>query len=124
MAGFGIFQRLGEVQGRQLAEGRSWTTEHGDRLVANAGDWWVWTTSPSRGRSVGPQAFARTYHLIADDRYERVGTVTARQAQTREPVVTDEGVSYAEPGDWIVSEGGATWPVPESQFLRTYTPLE
>ncbi|SHJ61549.1 hypothetical protein SAMN02745244_02897 [Tessaracoccus bendigoensis DSM 12906] len=118
----GTFWRIGEVHAERLAEPRSWHTESGDALRGEAGDWWVWSDDPKNrdGRSVKPEAFARTYRLIEGDSYERIGSVHARQVLARERVETDEGTAHAQPHDWVLTEGDATWPVSEKGFEKLY----
>ncbi|HMR47757.1 MAG TPA: NAD(P)-dependent oxidoreductase [Arachnia sp.] len=118
----GRFWRIGEVHAERLTEPRSWTAAGGEELHAEAGDWWVTSLDPEQpdGRSVRPEAFARTYAPLDGDRYERVGSVHARQVMERERVETHEGTAYAEPRDWVIRDGEATWPVSEESFKTLY----
>lgn len=61
----GTFKRTGTARAVRLDAPRTWTSNKGDRLQAQAGDWWV-MTGEGRSldeRSVDPGSFARTYGL-------------------------------------------------------------
>ncbi|MBK7822368.1 MAG: hypothetical protein IPJ61_15230 [Tessaracoccus sp.] len=122
----GRFRRVGRVRAMRLTAPRSWATARGDELRGEAGDWWVQADDDTdrEGRSVTPEAFARTYLHLEGDRYERVSTVHARQVRTREVIPTTEGPSTAEPGDWVITDDvGVTWPVPADGFATLYQPV-
>ncbi len=122
----GRFRRVGRVRAARLAEPRVWSTARGDELRGEADDWWVRADEEleREGRSVTPEAFARTYAHIEGDRYERVSTVHARQVLEREVVQTSEGLSTAEPHDWVITdEAGVSWPVPARSFESLYSPV-
>ena len=119
----GTYWRIGDVHARRLTEGRSWTTARGDELTAEAGDWWVRSVDPKRpdGRSVKPEAFERSYRQIEGDRYERTGSVRARQVLVPELVRTSERPAHADVHDWVITDDhGSTWPVSEESFERLY----
>ncbi|HMR47881.1 MAG TPA: hypothetical protein PKE40_01300 [Arachnia sp.] len=115
-----------EVRATRLTAPRTWVSTAGDRLTAEAGDWWVVTGDRKHPdvRSVKPDAFARTYALIEGNRYKRVGEVSARQVLEAEVVETSEGPATAQINDWIITDAaGARWPVPADRFKDLYTPV-
>lgn len=119
----GTFWRVGKVHAERLTAPRSWTTANDDMLQAQVGDWWVWSTDSEKsdGRSVKPDAFARTYKLIDDDLYQRTGSMYVEQVMELTKVQTAEGTACAEPHDWVVTDDdGATWTVPETAFEDLY----
>lgn len=118
------FQRKGEVQARQLSEPVDWTTERGDVLHGELGDWWV--TSPDGAvRTVAAADFAETYAHIEGDRYQRFGVFQARRAVEVEVIPTPEGTATAHPGDWVVTDpNGNSWPVPDPVFRAGYQPVD
>lgn len=114
------YRRTGEVRAEQRCEPWQWTTETGEKMRAQAGDWMV-TDDAGRERSVAADIFEATHKQIGPGRYERTGVFLARQAVTAETVVTAEGDALARQGDWIVQgQFGERWPVPADQFLATY----
>lgn len=122
----GTFKRNGKARAVRLDAPRTWTSNKGDRLQAQAGDWWV-MTGEGRSldeRSVDPESFARTYELIGGSTYERKGEVEARQVLEEETVETREGAAIARFRDWIVTDdAGASWPVPGHAFGNLYEPV-
>ncbi len=114
------YRRAGTVTARRLTQAQTWTTDSGDVLQAQAGDWWV-VGVDGRGRSVQPDAFEVTYQAVGGDTFRRVGTVRARRVERREVVQTVEGPATAEPGMWVVTDdAGRSWPVPDAEFRRGY----
>lgn len=117
------FRRRGTVSAQRLAKQRSWTTERGDVLDAQEGDWWV-VDDAGVGRSVKPEAFAASYLEVSPGRFRRVGLVSARRATVEEVVATLEGTALAEPGMWVVTgPDGDSWPVPDEVFRAGYEAL-
>lgn len=114
------FHRRGEVDAVQIDQQWTWTTDDGDTMTAEPGDWKV-TDDSGAVRSVAADVFARSYREIGAGRYARTGMFRARQATAEETIDTLEGTATAHPGDWIV-EGvsGEQWPVPRAQFERSY----
>lgn len=108
---------------RMVEEPETWTTPSGVVLLAEVGD--VLLSDGERKWSIRPQSFRDTYTHVADDIYERVGTVDARPAVVGEVVTTQEGVAVAAAGEWLVTDArGHSWLVPEVVFARSYVPLE
>ena len=119
------FRRRGTVTALQRGEKWTWTTQSGDEMVAEPGDWAV-ADEFGELRSVSAEVFESTHEKIGPDKYRRVGVVKARPAVGGEVIATSEGQSAAAPGSWIVEgPGGERWPVPGRQFEETYEgPLE
>lgn len=114
------FRRRGLVTAVLLNERTEWITDRGDVLVAEVGDWLV-TDAKGRTRSVKPAEFNDLYEFVAQDRYRRVGVVSARQAAQTETIATLEGPATANVGDWIVTaKNGTSWPVPRAHFFDLY----
>ena len=107
------------VQAVQVTEDSSWTTAHGDRLKARAGDWWVFDGDDRW--SVTADVFAATYEAVGDEGFRKTATVTAVQVDEPFAVDTLEGVATGAPGDWLVrNQTGECWPVPADVFARRY----
>jgi hypothetical protein len=108
------------VTATKLTEPITWQTAAGDTLPGAIGDWLV--ISPEGGtRTVTDPSFRRTHVHIEGDTWKRVGTVTARRATATETIVTTEGETTAQPGDWVVTDTeGASWPVRHETFTKTY----
>jgi hypothetical protein len=114
------FQRSGTVNAQRLEKPRTWKTESGQALHAQAGDWLV---SDGTGRfwSVRDDIFRATYRNVGGDTWKRTGVVLARPARAGEVVDTLEGTVVAAEGDWVVQGGrGEQWPVPKDDFARHY----
>jgi len=119
-AGWRSFRRRGEVDAVRVAETWTWTTDDGNPMTAQPGDWRVVDDSGAV-RSVAAEVFDESYREIAPGRYRRIGVFRARQVLVEEQIDTKENPATAHPGDWVV-EGvkGEQWPVPADQFARTY----
>ena len=96
-----------------------WTTDAGDEMSADAGDWWV-SDSSGGGRSVAGDRFTELYADAADGWYRRTGTVTATQVKVTVTIETLEGPAQARRDDWIVDDGLGRWPVPDTHFRQGY----
>lgn len=117
------FRRTGTVRAERLVEALEWTTDGGDPLTGQAGDWRV--TDGGRTWTVGDEQFRSSYEHDADDRYRRAGTVRARPGRRAEVVQTLEGPASVRPGDWVVQGGsGECWPVPAVRFAEAYALVE
>ncbi|MEV7663519.1 hypothetical protein [Paenarthrobacter sp. NPDC089316] len=120
------FRRSGRAHAMILDQPRTWKTSDGSTLTAARGDWWVTDTNNPDGRGVAAKEFASLYHPESpnfEGQYERVGEVTARQAQIEDIIVTLEGEALVGVGDWIVTDDrGNSWPVPQSEFSKLYKP--
>nr|WP_156524234.1 hypothetical protein [Gordonia sp. LAM0048] len=116
------YQRRGEVLARRRAEAWTWTTDSGETMTAQPGDWEV-TDSSGNVRSVAAAVFDQTYERIDADRYRRVGIVSARRAIAAEVVETLEGPITATADEWILEgAAGERWPVPDAHFRASYEP--
>ena len=123
-SGTSQFRRRGTVAALRLTGPREWTTEAGDLLRVEAGDWWV-TDDAGVSRGVADAAFTASYRPLGEGRYLRVGTVSARCTRTRVVVHTQEGPAVAEPGTWVVTDPeGHSWPVPPAVFEAGYEPVD
>jgi hypothetical protein len=123
-SGTSRFRRRGTVTALRLSSPRRWSTEAGDLLEVQAGDWWV-TDDAGVSRGVADADFRASYRPLDGSRYERVGAVTARRAETRVVVQTQEGSAIAEPGTWVVTDDeGNSWPVPPAVFEAGYEPAD
>jgi hypothetical protein len=72
------YRRRGTVTALRLTGSRRWTTEAGDQLEVQAGDWWV-TDDAGVSRGVADADFHASYRPLGGSHYERVGFVTARR---------------------------------------------
>jgi len=114
------FRRVGEVRARRLAEDLTWTSTHGDPMRGRAGDWVI--SEPGHSdRTIAAARFGELHEPIGGDRYRRRGIVHARPVSFPTSIDTLEGSATAQPGDWIVhGPGGEVWPVPATDFVRSY----
>lgn len=114
------YQRIGEVWAWRLTTPREWQTDAGDSLRGEAGDWWV--VSPDGAfRTVAATVFPTDYEHVDAQVYRRRGIMSARRTTARETVMSLEGPSTAEAGDWILlDESGNTWAVPDPVFRHGY----
>lgn len=109
--------RCGTVTARRLEEPHEWTTEAGDVMQGNRGDWLVndaWT--------VIDEEFQATHVHVAGDTFERAGAFFARPARAPEVVDTLEGTATASDGDMVlVRQAAKPWVVPIEHFREMYT---
>lgn len=118
--GWRHYRRHGEVTAEQRSQGWTWRAPTGDVMNAQAGDWAV-TDESGDERSVAAEVFPSTHRQVGPGRYQRSGTVLARQATEREVIETLEGDAVANEGDWILKgPQGEQWPVPDRQFRDSY----
>lgn len=118
------YRRRGEVRGTRLTEVERWTTNSGDALVGEPGDWKV-TDDTGGVRTIKNSEFLASHELIVGDRYRRAGTVSAEQVDEVTTVETLEGAATAQPGDWIVTANGDdSWPVPDAHFRAKYESVD
>lgn len=114
------YRRRGQVTAVQLTEAWDWKSDQDSALTAQRGDWKI-TADDGRVWSVDQERFLETYRLISSDRYERIGSVSARPARAGERVSTMEGESVADRTDWVVEgEFGERWLVPGVHFNEVY----
>jgi hypothetical protein len=122
-------RRPEQVTARVLTKRTTWTTTHGDRLVAAPGDWWLTSDTHGAGWSVRDDAFRAAYTRVAGDTYVARGAdVTARRiriGEAPEVVVSLEGPETARPGDWIVRDAaGNEWVIDAVDFEAKYAPVD
>ncbi len=119
------FKQVGTVLAEQRSEPWTWTTDSGESVSAQAGDWFVRETPDGRPWSVRDDIFRARHEHIDGDTWRRHGVVTARPARSGEVVDTLEGQVTAAEGDWVVrGEQGEEWPVPADEFARRYEPQD
>lgn len=119
-AGWQRYRRRGVVTAEQRAERWTWTTDSGEVMTAEPGDWAV-IDDTGRERSVSAAIFESTHEKVGPHHYRRTGTVLARPARPGEVIGTLEGSAVAQPGDWIVQgENREQWPTPSVHFATTY----
>jgi hypothetical protein len=115
------FRRIGTVIAEQQRTAWTWTTQSGDHMQGEAGDWSVRDPGSGDPWSVRDNIFHSQYEHIDGQRWRRVGTVLARPARDGEAVDTLEGPVTASARDWVVKgEQGEQWPVPDDEFSRRY----
>jgi hypothetical protein len=115
------FRRIGTVIAEQRSAPWSWTTQSGETLQAEAGDWAVCENEDTDAWSVRDDIFRTRYDHVEGNRWTRHGTVTARPARAGEVIDTLEGPVTAGDGDWVVrGERGEQWPVPAGDFASRY----
>lgn len=98
---------------------RKWGDTHraapGDWLVDNDGD--VYT--------VNAETFTRTYKEVSPGRWVKIAPVWAERATEPGSVVTQEGRTHYEAGDWLVSngeDGADAYAISAETFDRLYEP--
>jgi hypothetical protein len=117
------YRRSGAVKAVQLTEPRRWTTERGDVLSAEAGDWLL--SDSSSAWTVAAEVFASTYEQRPDGRWIKVAVVEAVRVDVPTACHTLEGMANARPGDYVLrNPSGEVWPVAAERFERTYAPVE
>lgn len=115
------FRRTGTVRAEQRSEPWSWTTQSGEAVQAQAGDWAVRESDGDDPWSVRDDIFRARHDHIDGDRWRRHGVVAARPARAGEVIDSLEGPVTAAEGDWVVQgEQGEYWPVPVDEFARRY----
>jgi hypothetical protein len=98
---------------------RKWGGEQrgkpGDWIVDNGGD--VYT--------IDAEVFARTYRQTATGAYVKITPVWAERAAHAGRLVTKEGSTQYEPGDYLVSnssDGSDEYAIDAAKFENLYTP--
>ncbi|OBF03954.1 hypothetical protein A5730_19110 [Mycobacterium sp. ACS4054] len=113
------FTRVGTVTAEQRSAPWTWTSDSGQTMSADAGDWAI--QEDGKVWSVRDDIFRDTYEPAGDGRWQRKGRVQARPAHAGETVNTLEGPTTAAEGDWVVrGTTGEQWPVPGAEFARRY----
>jgi hypothetical protein len=119
------FERVGIVVAEQRTEAWTWTTETGETLTANAGDWEVREGAGGGSWSVRDDIFHQTYEHVDGSQWRRRGTVLARRARPGESIETLEGTVSAANGDWVIKgDKSELWPVPAEKFAQRYQRIE
>ncbi|MCB0930667.1 MAG: hypothetical protein KDB71_02040 [Mycobacterium sp.] len=114
------YRRAGTVVAQQQNDAWTWTSEAGNVMHGDAGDWAI-HDGTGKTWSVRDGIFRATHQHVGGDRWRRTGFVRARPARAGENVDTLEGSATAADGDWIVAgEQGEQWPVPGEQFRKRY----
>ena len=99
----------------------TWTTQSGQVMQADSGDWELRDADGGQPWSVRDNIFRAAYENLDGTRWRRRGVVKARPAHGGETIDTLEGPAMAADGDWVVQgEQGEQWPVPGDQFRRRY----
>jgi hypothetical protein len=113
------FTRAGTVTAEQRTAPWTWTSQSGETMRANAGDWAV--EADGEAWSVRDSIFRATHEHVDGRQWRRCGRVLARPAQPGETIQTLEGPATAADGDWVVRGGnGEEWPVPADEFAQRY----
>lgn len=119
-AGWRGYRRRGEVTAEKQDHAWTWTTQAGEDMRADTGDWAV-VDDHGLERSVAAEVFDSTHARVGPQRYRRSGTVLARRATRPEVISTLEGDVVANEGDWVIQgPHGEQWPVPDAQFREGY----
>ncbi|WP_345150646.1 RyR domain-containing protein [Arthrobacter ginkgonis] len=120
--GWARYLRVGEVTATPLTEPREWSTENGDQLRGDAGDWWV-ESADRHQWTVKAEQFTRTYQHVEADRWQRVGSIFAHVSNDSEAIMTLEGLAVARSGDYIArANTGESWVIPSQSFRQRYVP--
>ncbi len=118
------FQRTGIVTAVHRMQPWSWTTESGQTMKADAGDWEV-SDGVGRSWSVRDSIFQSRYEHVDGNRWRRVGFVHARPACEGEAIETLEGSIHATGPAWLLmGASGDRWVVPEERFTRHYKAVD
>jgi hypothetical protein len=113
------FTRVGTVTAEQRTAPWTWTSQSGETMRANAGDWAV--EADGEVWSVRDNIFRATHEHVGGRQWQRCGKVLARPAQPGETIQTLEGPATAADGDWVVrGADGEEWPVPADEFAQRY----
>lgn len=117
------YRKFRTVAARRLTEPLAWTTDAGDVLHADIGDWLV--TDGDKEWSVAADIFEQTYTRLPDGRYLKTAMIRAFQVDEITTVETLEGPATALAGDWIAENpSGEQWPIPAADFVATYELVE
>jgi hypothetical protein len=112
--------RRGEVTAVHSDTSWTWTSESGETMQGQAGDWRL-TNKSGRSWSVAPEIFASTYEHVDDDRWRRTGCAWARPAVPGEVIKSLEGRQTAADGDWVIrGSKGEEWVTSSDHFAASY----
>jgi len=95
----------------------------GDTQEAHMGDWLV--DNEGDVYTVAADSFARTYRQVGPGRWVKTTPVWAEQAVQAGAVVTQEGRTHYEAGDWLVSneeDGSDAYAISSTKFEKMYEP--
>lgn len=116
------FERIGLVRAVRLTRALTWTSQAGEQMRGEPGDWRV-TDDEGNVRTVGDPEFRSSHELVGGDLWRRVGVYLAWPASEEMVIRTKEGNATARAGDWVVeAPGGERWPVSAGQFEWSYQP--
>lgn len=117
-----LYSRIGKVRAAMLDETYTWTTESGDQLTGQRGDWLIQDVGGRRWICDGHFfATGRFYEKFDGDIYTRIGTVRARPAEAGEVVDTLAGLVVAPDHGWVLhGPSNDRWPVSDRHFARFY----
>jgi hypothetical protein len=112
--------RRGEVTAVRSDAPWTWTSESGETMRGEAGDWRV-TNESGRSWSVAPKIFASTYEHVNGNRWRRTGRAWARLAVSGEVIKSLEGRQTAADGDWVIrGSKGDEWVTSSDHFAASY----
>lgn len=95
----------------------------GDTQRAAPGDWLV--DNDGDVYTVNAETFTRTYKEVSPGRWVKIAPVWAERATEPGSVVTQEGRTHYEAGDWLVSngeDGADAYAISTETFDRLYEP--
>lgn len=95
----------------------------GDTQRAAPGDWLV--DNDGDVYTVNAETFTRTYKEVSPGRWVKIAPVWAERATEPGSVVTQEGRTHYEAGDWLVSngeDGADAYAISAETFDRLYEP--
>src|ERR1700737_4157240 len=95
------YRRVGEVTAVQRDRAWTWTSDSGNTMHAEAGDWEV-TDADQPSWSVRDDIFRSTYEHTDGNRWRQTGFVQARPARRGETIQTLEGRVVAPAGGWVM----------------------
>lgn len=112
--------RRGEVTAVRSTTSWAWTSESGETMQGDVGDWRV-TNESGRSWSVAPKIFASTYEHVEGDRWRRTGRAWARPAVPGEVIESLEGRQTAADRDWVIrGSKGEEWVTSSDHFAASY----
>jgi RyR domain len=112
--------RRGEVTAVRSNTSWTWTSESGETMQGDVGDWRV-TDESGRSWSVAPKIFASTYEHVEGDRWRRTGRAWARPAVPGEVIESLEGRQTAADRDWVIRGlRGEEWVTSSDHFAASY----
>jgi hypothetical protein len=114
------YRRVGIVTAEQRHQPWTWTSDSGQEMQAQPGDWMVKDSGDLRW-SVRDDIFRATHERVDGLCWRRTGFAVARPAKRGDRIDTLEGPATAGEGAWVVKgERGEQWPVSAEEFARRY----